>query len=206
VRESVTRANDLQPDLILLTGDYVLETADSIFELAPVLAELNATHGIYAVLGNHDHWTDAGVVRQGLKESGLPVLHNEGVAVGVGTGTLYVAGIDDSWSGQPDLEAALSGLPASAPAVLLAHEPDFADKYLADGRVALQLSGHSHGGQVRLPGVGPLVLPRFGQKYHNGLNRVQNSWVYTTRGIGVIGPPVRFNCPPEITEITLTTL
>ena len=83
------------------------------------------------------------------------------------------------------------------------HEPDFADEYALDGRVSLQLSGHSHGGQVRLPGLGALVLPRYAQKYDQGLYRVRDMWLYTNRGIGLIGPPVRFCCRPEVTEITL---
>jgi predicted MPP superfamily phosphohydrolase len=131
------------------------------------------------------------------------VLDNSGVALSAGGSQLYLAGVDDCWSGAPDLELALDGAPAAAPVVLLAHEPDFADTFALDGRVSLQLSGHSHCGQVRLPGIGALVLPTYGQKYDAGLNKASNMWVYTTRGIGVIGPPVRFNCPPEITEIML---
>jgi predicted MPP superfamily phosphohydrolase len=203
VQKAVARANELEPDVVVLTGDYVLAAADSIYELAPTLAGLNARHGVFAVLGNHDHWTEASVVRAGLAEAGLAVLDNSGVALSAGGSQLYLAGVDDCWSGAPDLELALDGAPAAAPVVLLAHEPDFADTFALDGRVSLQLSGHSHGGQVRLPGIGALVLPTYGQKYDAGLNKASNMWVYTTRGIGVIGPPVRFNCPPEITEIML---
>ena len=103
----------------------------------------------------------------------------------------------------PDLSKALEKRPGNVPTLLLVHEPDFADAFSADGTVSLQLSGHTHGGQIRLPGIGALVLPRHGQKYDQGLYRVKDMWVYTTRGIGVIGPPVRLNCRPEITEITL---
>lgn len=203
IQRAVGLANELRPDLVVLTGDYVLERADAIFELAPVLAGLNGRQGVFAVLGNHDHWTDPAAVRTGLRESGIEVLHNEGVELSVGREGLYLAGVDDCWSGAPDLGVALDGVAAGTPVVLLAHEPDFADEFAGDGRVSLQLSGHSHGGQVRLPGIGALVLPRYGQKYDAGLNRVGEMWVYTTRGIGVLGPPVRFNCPPEVTEITL---
>jgi predicted MPP superfamily phosphohydrolase len=203
VEKAVARANELAADVIVLTGDYVLERADSIFELAPALAGLNARQGVFAVLGNHDHWTEAAVVRAGLAEAGLALLDNSGVALSAGREQLYLAGVDDCWSGAPDLDMALDGVVAGVPVVLLAHEPDFADTFALDGRVALQLSGHSHGGQVRLPGIGALVLPTYGEKYDAGLNKAADMWVYTTRGIGVIGPPVRFNCPPEITEITL---
>jgi hypothetical protein len=203
VQEAVQLANGLKPDLVVLTGDFVLATADSIFELAPVLAGLDGKQGVFAILGNHEWWTNPFVVQQGLQESGLTVLQNRGVSLPVGQETLYLAGVDDCWSGQPDLAAALDGLKGGETAVLLAHEPDFADEFAQNGRIALQLSGHSHGGQVRIPGRGAPILPRYGQKYDMGLNKVAGMWVYTTRGIGVVDPPVRFNCPPEVTEITL---
>jgi predicted MPP superfamily phosphohydrolase len=203
VQKAVAMANALQPDLVVFTGDFVLERADSIFELAPALAALNPRFGIFTVLGNHNLWTDAEVVRAGLQQAGLPVLINEGTTLSVGNEPLYLAGLDDGWSGQPDLKAALDKLPAGAPAILLAHEPDLADDAALDGRVSLQLSGHTHGGQVRLPGIGAPILPRLGKKYDQGLYRVGDMYVYTTRGVGLIGPPIRFNCPPEITEITL---
>ncbi len=201
MQKTVARTNELNPDLVLLTGDYVLETAASIFDLAPELAKLNPRHGIFAVLGNHDHWTDAAVVQQGLTEQGIELLHNQGVLLN--DSQLFLAGVDDLWSGAPDVEAALVGWREDVPTILLAHEPDFADDFLGDGRIQLQLSGHTHGGQVRVPGVGPIVLPRYGQKYHNGLYQVGQGQVYVNRGIGLVGPAVRLNCPPEITEITL---
>ncbi|MDX1522530.1 MAG: metallophosphoesterase [Anaerolineae bacterium] len=203
VRQAVEMTNQLKPDLVALTGDYVLQSADSIFELAPVLASLNPKYGIFAAIGNHDIWTDVTTVQTGLEESGLTVLVNEGVLLDIGGEPFYMAGVDDAWSGRPDLKAALENLPAGVPTILLAHEPDLADDYSLDGRVSLQLSGHTHGGQVRLPGYGALVLPPFGRKYALGLYRVNDTWVYTNRGLGVIGPPVRINCRPEITEITL---
>jgi uncharacterized protein len=205
VQKAVTLANGLQPDLIVLTGDYVLESEESIFELAPALAALNARYGIFTVLGNHDLWTNAKTVRRGLQQAGLPVLINEGVSLSVGPAELYLAGLDDGWSGQPDLKPALAQLPPDTPAILLAHEPDLADTFALDGRISLQLSGHSHGGQVRLPGLGAPVLPYLGQKYDQGLYQVGSMWLYTNRGIGLGPAPIRFNCPPEITEITLVS-
>jgi predicted MPP superfamily phosphohydrolase len=203
IKKAVSIANSLSPALITVTGDYVLQGADSIFELGPVLAGLNARYGVFTILGNHDLWTDAKVVRAGLAEVGLPLLYNEGVALGVGRETIYLAGLDDVWSGQPDLKGALDQAPAGVPIVLLVHEPDFADISSLDSRVSLQLSGHSHGGQVRLPGIGAPILPHLGRKYDQGLYKVNDMWLYTNRGVGVIGPPIRVNCPPEITEITL---
>ncbi len=201
IERAVQKTNALRPDLVTLTGDFVLETAEHIFELAPVLAKLNAKYGVFSVLGNHDYWTNAAVVTHGLHTHGVPVFTNMGRSLSNG---LYLAGVDDAMDGQPDIEAALADVPTNAPVVLLSHEPDVADEYMRNGRVALQLSGHSHGGQVRLPGRGPLVLPPLGRKYHTGLYKVGDGWLYTTRGIGMVKPAVRLNCPPEITQITLT--
>lgn len=202
VHKAVTLANSLKPDLIVLTGDYVLQTAEAIFELAPVLATLNAKYGVFAILGNHDLWTDVKVVRAGLEEARLPLLRNEGISLNVAGATIFLAGVDDGWGGSPDLVTALDKAPAQAPVILLAHEPDLADGFSLDHRVSLQLSGHSHGGQIRLPGIGAPILPYLGQKYDQGLYKVNDTWLYTTRGIGLI-TPFRLNCPPEITELTL---
>lgn len=204
VQKVVDAANALKPDMVALAGDYVLETADAIDDLAPVLGRLDAKHGVFAVLGNHDLWTSAAAVRAGFEREGVPVLHNRGLELPVGAASLFVAGLDDAWSGHPDLGQALADCPGDVPVVLLAHEPDFADTYVKDGRVSLQLSGHTHGGQIRVPGVGALVLPRYGSKYDAGLFAVGGMWLYTTRGVGVISPAVRLNCRPELTELTLT--
>lgn len=203
VQKAVLMTNLLKPDLTVLLGDYVWKEVDAVFELAPILAQLNAKHGVYSIMGNHDLWTNVKVVRQGFTEAGLPLLENRGIPLTVGQDTLYLAGIDDGWSGQPDLNAALADRPADAPVILLAHEPDLADDFSQDGRIDLQLSGHTHAGQVRFKRLGPLILPYLGRKYDMGLYHVNDMWVYTNRGIGVTNEPVRFNCPPEITEITL---
>lgn len=202
IREVVETSNSLRPDLVVLTGDYVLRRADSIFELAPVLANLNARHGVFSVLGNHDHWKGVEVVRQGLAEHGLPLLENQGLTLVHSGASFYLAGVDDGWSGRPDLPAVLASCPGDLPVVLLAHEPDLADRFCRDERISLQLSGHSHGGQVRLPGLGSPFLPPYGRKYDRGLYRVNQSWLYTNVGVGVT-VPIRLNCRPELTEITL---
>lgn len=204
IKRAVAQANALRPDLIVLTGDFVLDYIESIFELAPVLGQLNARYGVFCIMGNHDVKMNNIIVPRGLRDERLHVLQNEGVLLSVGAGTLYLAGVDDGIYGRPHLAQAMSQWQPGATTVLLAHEPDFADIYVRDPRIALQLSGHTHGGQVNFPGYGPLILPRYGKKYHTGLHRLQQMWVYTNRGIGVGGIPVRFNCPPEITEIVLT--
>ena len=154
------------------------------------------------MLGNHDHWTDAEIVHRVLAERGITVLRNASFVLERGNKRLWIAGIDDAYEGKADLPAALAEVPTGEATILLAHEPDYAD-YVAPFPVDVQLSGHSHGGQVRLPGIGPLILPALARKYHTGRYRVGSLQLCTSRGIGVINPPVRFNCPPEVTLITL---
>jgi uncharacterized protein len=118
---------------------------------------------------------------------------------------LSIAGVDDIWERQHNLSKALDGIPTHSPVILLAHEPDYADEVTKTKSVALQLSGHSHGGQVRLPIKGALILPYLGQKYDMGLYDVDGMALYVNRGLGMIAPYVRFGCRPEITQITLRT-
>jgi len=205
VRRAVEAANKLGPGLVVLTGDYVYRSAQHSVACAGELAALQAEHGVCAVLGNHDFWTDADVVAASLRRAGLDVLRNEHRRLDVGGADVYLVGIEDVWSGKPDLEAALDGVPRGAPTVLLVHEPDFADQAAGQG-ITLQLSGHSHGGQVRLPFVGAPILPYLAHKYPYGLRRVGEMWLYTNRGIGLVGPPVRFLCRPEITLLRLQAL
>jgi predicted MPP superfamily phosphohydrolase len=202
VHRSVEIANDLSPDLVVLTGDYVSGSAQHSTACATELAALKAEHGVRAILGNRDFWHGAAMVAANLRQAGLDVLRNEHRWLKVGGADLYLVGIEDVWLGKPDLEAALDGVPQGAPTVLLAHEPDFADQATGQG-ITLQLSGHSHGGQVRLPFVGAPILPYLARKYPYGLYRVGEMWLYTNRGIGLITPAVRFLCRPEITLLRL---
>jgi predicted MPP superfamily phosphohydrolase len=151
VIKTVERINTLNPDLVALTGDYVFEKAESIFELGPALAKINTQHGTFSILGNHDYWTDPGIVQDGLQGADIPVLINEGVLIEVGGDKLHVAGLDDGWEGSPDLDAAMETSVSGAPTILLLHEPDFITETAKDPRITLQLSGHTHGGQVRIP-------------------------------------------------------
>ena len=206
VRKTVTMVNTLQPDLILITGDFVTRFISAIYVMAPVLAQLRARYGVFASLGNHDIWLDAEVITQTLKASGVTVLINQGIPISVDGETLWLAGVDDAMSGRPDLKAALTGMPSKAPVVLMGHEPDPADEFSLDGRVNLMLTGHSHGGQIRIPGFGSPVKAPLAEKYDIGLYDVNGMWLYVNRGIGVItSVPLRLNCPPEITEFTLVT-
>ena len=204
IAEAVELANSLKPDVTVLTGDYVSHVAAAVHDLEPVLGRLDARFGVHAVLGNHDHWTNAEVVRAGLRRAGLNLLHNQGVPVGSGDEKVWIAGLDDAWAGQADLTAARAGAPAGAPVVLLVHEPDVAEEYSRNKRIALQLSGHTHGGQVRIHQPRrAYTLPRYGRKYDQGLFRVNGMWLYTNRGVGMVVAPIRVNCPAEVTEFTL---
>lgn len=200
----VETINAQQPDLIAFTGDLVTRHIDRYAaDLVATLSQLAAPDGVVAVLGNHDHWTDATLARRILHAAGIQVLDNAVHTVRRGTAVLHVAGVDDYWQQQARLDVVLQNLPADGAAILLAHEPDFADITAASGRFDLQLSGHTHGGQVCLPLVGPIVLPRYGRKYPLGRYQVGQMIQYTNRGVGMVQPQVRINCRPEITLFTL---
>lgn len=190
------------PDVIMLTGDFIWrEVWQYAEELVEPLRTLRAPLGVYAVLGNHDHWEDAALATRVLAEAGVTLLVNQAVRLETDA-PLWLAGLDDVWERKHDMAAALAGAPDDECKLLLVHEPDYADE-AARYPVDLQLSGHSHGGQINLPGYGRPVLPYLGRKYPAGLYQVGPLALYTNRGIGVIAPPVRFNCPPEVTLLTL---
>ncbi len=206
----VHAVNELHPDIIVLTGDYVTvplfgdksRALRDAFACARVLGDLRARQGVFAVLGNHDHEANPDLVSEALESYRITVLRNRAQPVEKDGARLWMAGIDDVLTGVPNLHETLHQVPPSELTVLLAHEPDYAD---AASRfpVHLQLSGHSHGGQVRLPLLGAPILPSLARKYPAGLRQVGNLQLYTNRGIGVIDPPIRINCPPEITLLTL---
>lgn len=210
LEKSVRLAQEFQPDLVALTGDFVshplfqhngLVGARNAEPCADVFARWKGVPQV-AVLGNHDHWNGADVVAAALAEREIQVLRNGALPIERANQRLWVAGIDDALEGHADLSRALAKIPRTDATVLMAHEPDFAD-HAARFPVDLQLSGHSHGGQVRIPGVGPIILPAMAHKYHTGLNRVGPLQVFTSHGIGVIDPPVRLFCPPKVSLVTL---
>ncbi|MGB9890655.1 MAG: metallophosphoesterase [Anaerolineae bacterium] len=200
IRRAVRMAREAAPHLVLLGGDFVSQSAAYADSCAQELASLQAPLGVYACLGNHDYWTNPDVITEALSRVGIRVFRNAGWEV---ADRLWVAAVDDVWEGRPSLETALRGMPTDAQAILLAHEPDYADVVAADRRVMLMLSGHTHGGQVRLPLLGPPVLPYLGQRYPAGLYTLGEMTLYVSRGVGLIAPPVRFNCRPEVTLLIL---
>ena len=215
LRESVARINRMQPDAVLLTGDFVSYeiaprrfSVGSAWQCAEILSELRCPER-YAVLGNHDVALSAPEVTRALEAHGIPVLDNACVPLERGGSRMWLAGVDDPVCGRPDSEKAI---PASIrnvrsePVILMCHAPDYADELLArpaGQSVGLMLSGHTHGGQVRFPLVGALQLPPGGRKYIEGMFRLGGMQLYVNRGIGTVGVPFRFDCPPEITSITL---
>jgi uncharacterized protein len=211
LRAAIPIVNALQPDLIALTGDFVSEpfsgrgrrrAAYAAEPCASLLRQMNARHGLWAVMGNHDAATDPDLVTSILHSTGIQVLSNQSTAIERAGGRFWLSGVDDVMNGNSDLDATLRNVPKNEPTVLLAHEPDYAD-YVARHPVDFQISGHSHGGQVRLPLLPPFYEPPLARKYIAGLYKVGPLSLYTNRGLGTIGVPIRFDCPPEITLITI---
>jgi predicted MPP superfamily phosphohydrolase len=203
VRDAVRLANAFQPDLVILPGDFVWRSLEAAFDLAPVLSQLNPAHGTFAVLGNHDHGKGPDIIAKALNQAGVRVLRNEGITIQRGRDAIYLAGIDSAWGGTPLPMAAFEKRRGELTSIVAVHEPDYIRTLVPGFPVDLQLSGHSHGGQVRLPLIGPLILPPMGEIYNMGLYRVGSAQLYTTRGIGTIHVNARFNCLPEVTAITL---
>jgi predicted MPP superfamily phosphohydrolase len=202
--EIVGLINGEQPDLVTITGDFVTRRPElSANDLTYGLSKLVARDGVVGVLGNHDYSPTSGVIREVMREGHIINVSNGIHTVERGPHLLHIAGVDDVWRQQADIEMVLGKLHAEGAALLLAHEPDFADTSAATGRFDMQISGHSHGGQVSIPFVGPIRLPPFGTKYPVGLYRVGGMLQYTNRGVGMVRPHVRFNCRPEITLFTL---
>ncbi len=187
-----------RPDAALITGDYITHVAHPWAErCAEALAPLTSLpHGAYAILGNHDYACgDADGISDQLRRAGIRVLRNQAVVL-KGLQSVWLVGLESMSYHFDHVESALCEVPEEAVKLLLVHEPDYADR--APAGFALQFSGHSHGGQIRIPGMPPLHTPRYGRRYPEGLQRGPNHPVYTTRGVGMVGPHFRFCCPPEV--------
>jgi uncharacterized protein len=201
----VDKVNEQRPDLVVITGDFASYSAKELDEerLIEGLRALRARDGTVAILGNHDYLTDVKLVRRCIREGRVTELINGVRTLRRGEAALHIAGIDDVMEGKSRLDLVLGQLPEDGAAILLAHEPDFADVSSATGRFDLQLSGHSHGGQVAVPFLRRLILPPFSQRYTRGLYDVRGMIQYTSRGIGFVHARLRFMCRPEITVFTL---
>lgn len=213
MRAVVREVNALRPNIVVFTGDLAThpdtkdrrlwkQAARKVEPAGPIMAELDGPLGRFAVFGNHDVTTDATLLTDVLATNGIAVLRNQSVPIEWDGQRIWIAGIDDYFSGRMDISGTLSTIPKGEVTVALAHEPDLADA-MARYPVDLQLSGHSHGGQVRIPFVGAPVLPPMAKKYPLGFYRIRDLQLYTNPGVGVVGLPIRFDCPPEITLVTL---
>lgn len=204
IEGAIDTVASLNADLIVITGDIVSRVSEGEPDMiVQTLSRLRAPEGVHAILGNHDWWVGAGAVREALRRAGVNVLSNQHVVLHRDGQSLVLAGLDDVWCGKHDLTAALRGTPADAAILALVHEPDYADMVAEDPRVIAQLSGHSHGGQVRVPFYGGVWYPSWAHKYPRGLYQIGDMTLYTNRGIGMVSHKIRFACRPEVTQFTL---
>lgn len=210
---AVRAANELKPDVVFLLGDYVTEPlmgdptrgAKKAEPCAQVLSRLRSPYGCFAVLGNHDYATDPEFVAEALVAHGALLLRNGNRTIERDGSRLWLVGINDAMFGKAALEQGIKGIPANEPKLLLVHEPDFADEASRYG-IDVQFSGHSHGGQIRFPGMHPLWLPPLAKKYYRGYYRIGDLQLYTNRGIGTVALPLRFCASPEVTLVTLRSI
>jgi predicted MPP superfamily phosphohydrolase len=213
--EAVRRANGLKPDLIALTGDYVSHSRDYIAGCARALGTLQATHGVFAVLGNHDHSIDDKMMATSLAAQGIQVLRNENARIRIAQSSICLAGIDDIMAKRDDLIAALLGTHRGETRILLAHNPSIIREAARAG-VDLVLSGHTHGGQINwrlLTGREDRQSARWLRRNNRrpkgsmlrGFAQLGSTQLYVNRGLGTVVVPLRYGCPPEITTIELTS-
>ena len=201
----VKLVNLQNPDLIAIMGDFTTHSAARLDaeQLVGTLKNLRAPDGVVAVMGNHDYLSGEALIRKYLRQSGVMELPNDIHTLRRNRAELHVAGVDDLMAGRSRLDLVLGNLPEWGAAILLAHEPDFADVGAATERFDLQLSGHSHGGQVGIPILRRPILPPYAQRYVSGMHEVGRMLLYVNRGLGYVHLRVRFLCRPEITVLTL---
>ena len=207
VRLIVARTNQLQPDLIVILGDYIAGNGRTSHRVepevfAPMLKELHAPLGVYSVLGNHDWWYDGYKVRRELEANGIKVLENEVARIDVRGTPLWLVGLADLWTRPQRIDQTIAQVPEGEPLIALTHNPDIFPQ--VPQRVPLLLAGHTHGGQVRFPFIGSVVeSSRFGERYEMGHVFENGHHLFVTTGIGTSIVPVRFGVPPEIVLLEL---
>jgi predicted MPP superfamily phosphohydrolase len=205
IRRYVDQVLALQPDLFVLTGDFISNSMVFLPGCLEEMARVRPRYGTFATLGNHEHWYGELTELQAIfQRQGIPLLQNAHELIQTGQGPFAVAGIDDIRSGHPDLKSALRGLDSAIPTLLLSHRPEIFPRAAASG-IPLTLAGHYHGGQIKvsLPG-GALSLAHLWTPYPEGLYRINTSHLYVSRGIGTTFTPVRLNVPPEVTLFHLS--
>lgn len=231
LQEVVDLVNQLDANLIVHTGDFVgmrktipyiigkithdkslgfghSPEAEELFSnCIPLVAKMKSTHGALAVLGNHEYWVDPAAARKYLREYDIELLENKSKLVTVDGASLNFAGVGDLWEGKQDLASAYAGSPSpdEAPRIVISHNPDFADDpQVAHNGAVLMLSGHTHGGQVTIPGLGSPLLPIRNKRYAKGLVDTRWGYVYISKGIGCTQPAIRIGTRPEIALLELT--
>jgi hypothetical protein len=200
LRWAIAQMQHHQPDMIVLTGDMVNDR-ESIGALPHYLRQLRAPYGVYAIPGNHDYVEDIDDVIQALTFAGIPLMRNQGFVVHLHGDALFVAGVDDIWHGQMRIDYAMATNTAQLPTLLLAHSPDTVYEALDYPNIVLQLSGHVHGGHIRLPVIGPLARPRYGRHFTHGTYHVDQVWLHVS--LGLSGRQLRLGNAPEAGIITL---
>ena len=201
IERAVDAANRLQPDIIALTGDYISHERQFAAPCAELLGRLRARYGVFAVLGNHDHWTDASLITDLFRAEGITVLINQGMRFEQRGEAFWLAGVDDTMVGLEDLPLALAGSLDNEMKLLLAHNPIILRRAARSG-VDLVLSGHTHGGQVTLRSERSASgRPR--RRLLRGLGSQGETQIYVTRGLGTVVLPVRYGCPPEVSLLEL---
>ena len=205
IHRIIKQTNQLERDIIVCTGDYVHEwnSTKQIDSVWPIMANLHAPHGVYSVLGNHDHWADSQRSLFWLEQTGQDARHKVMPIEKQGS-RLWLVGAGDLWEDHICLDTLLSQVPESDCRIVLAHNPDSADSQFTS-RMDLMISGHTHGGQVNIPFIGTPVLPVKNKTYSNGLKLSKKGHnVFISRGTGWAILPIRFNCHPEIAILELT--
>lgn len=217
LRMAIEKINSLHPDFVLLTGDFVSNGISSTkfsigagWQCANLLTAIECER-VYAILGNHDVLVSAKDISAALRANGIQVLRNACLPLDRAGARVWLAGLDDPVEGHPDPDLAIPEYIRNVPdepIILMCHAPDYVDELLlssAGKAVDLMLSGHTHGGQVRVPFVGAIALPILGKKYVEGWFPLGRMQLYVNRGVGTVGLPFRFDCPPEISLLTLRT-
>jgi uncharacterized protein len=204
LRRAIEAANKLDPDIIALTGDYISHERRYAARCAEIVSRLHARCGVYAVLGNHDHWTDAALITDLFRAEGIRVLINEGMRFEKNGASFWLAGVDDTMVGLEDLPLAMAGARADEMKLLLAHNPIILRRAARAG-IDLVLSGHTHGGQVALRSERSASgRPR--RRLLKGLGRQGQTQIYVTRGLGTVILPIRYGCPPEVSLLELRSI
>lgn len=200
IENAVDAANELKPDLVVLTGDFVSHQSKYISPVAEVIGRLESEYGSYACLGNHDHWTDPDAVAKALEAQGVSVLVNSGFRFKAREASFWLCGVDDYMAKRTDIKSALHGSFPDEVKMMLAHNPVIVRQAARRG-VDLMFSGHTHGGQVKIREKEKKILAH--RRLSSGLHRRKGTQIYITRGIGTVVLPVRYQCPPEISLIEL---